>query len=316
MSIKRMSSIVKRIFLMSLFISSLVYGCLVDFDLANTTWSMGSGSYDVFENTEYIQTVQFDVNVLTNGECNFFLSFSDGGQTGYARLAEPAASTQSISYNLYKDGELTDALKSSADFVTTNDMLLGTVTAGNAGAYTQTMYFNVPYHQIKESGSYTDTIEVKLYEGDWLNVEAATLIQTKNIIFTVPVSSSLSISLDNNDFTTHSQINKSLGTIETNDFVNLNIYVRSNVSYKLKIQSLNSETMVTNPPNGTPLPYEFRVDGVLVDLSSGTAVDALNTTEPTVQAGKLYIGEFKVPEVDDVFKGAYEDIITFTVEAL
>jgi spore coat protein U-like protein len=316
MFFKLVKRMVKLALLLSLFFSSATFACLVDFDLVDTTWTMGSGAYESFENTEYTQAVQFDVNVLTTGECNYFLSFSDGGQTGYLRLAQPAVPTATISYNLYKDVELTSVLKANADFVSTSDMLFGTVTTGNSGAYSQTLYFDVPYHQIIESETYTNTIEAKLYEGDWDDLDNATLIQTKDIVFSVPVASSISISLDNNDFTSHSLISKDLGEMFANDFVNLNIYVRSNDSYKLKIQSANSETMVTNPVNETPLPYEFRVDGTLVDLSSGSAVEVLNTTVATVQEGKLYIGEFKVPQVDDVFNGTYEETLTFTVESL
>jgi spore coat protein U-like protein len=301
---------------LSLLLSTFTFGCVVDFDLTNTTWTMGAGSYNSFDSTEYTQTIQFDVNVLTNGECNFFIGMSDGGESGYVRLAEPSASTQNISYNLYKDVDLTNVLKGTADFVSTSDMLEGTVTSGNSGAYSQIVYLNVPYHQIIESESYLDTIEVKLYEGDWDDVENATLIQTKDVVLTIPVSSSISLSLEDTDYETELNVEKNLETIVNDKSIGINIYVRSNDSYKLMIQSANAETMITGLSNETPLPYEFRVDGTLVDLSSGLAVEALNTNAATVQLGKLYTGQLKVPEIDDVFSGTYEDTITFTVESL
>ena len=303
-----------RCLIMFLILPVSISACLVDFDLSNTTWSMGPGSYQSFNTTDYTQAVQFDVNVNTQGECSYFLSFSDGGQTGYARLGTAGADT--LSYNLYKDVGLTNVLKGSSDFVSINDAMTGTVTTGNAGAYTHTLYFNTPAQQIEASASYADTITVDLYEGEWDDIPSATLIQSKSIVFTIPVASSVTLSLEDNDFSSNPNHSADLGTLYDGIFYDLNFYIQSNDGYRIKLQSANSETMITGLANETPLPFEFRVDGALVDLSSGTSVEAVSTALPTIQTGKLYVGKLTIPDVSGVFNGSYSDTIMYTVELL
>jgi spore coat protein U-like protein len=306
--------IMLKIFCLLFLSTSAVSACLLSFDLVNTSWTMGIGSYQTFETTEYIQSVQVDVNVDTQGDCNYFLSFSDGGEVSYARLA--VATSNSLSYNMYKDITLNNILKDSTDFISSSDVLSGSVSTGNTGIYTHTLYFNVPKQQIEESGTYTDTLAVSLYEGLWNDLENAVLIESQDVVFSVPVASSQSISLENNNFELSGSITKEMGVLSNNAYKDIQIYIQSNDGYRLTLQSENSQTMIAGEPNETPLPYTFTVDTVPVDLSSGTQVNAVLKPSPTNQSGTLYVGRLTVPDVSDVFWGDYSDTITFGVMSL
>lgn len=198
----------------------------------------------------------------------------------------------------------------------------GSVISGSfpasASLQTRSAQFSVrlPAEQFVRQGSYTDAVDVSLYRGSPSAPGDAVLVERQSVDITSLTSTVAQVGLvETSGAGTSGQRDFSMefGPLSTGQTRRVDLVYRANSSFLVEAASSNGGVLLNvNRPGGFTIPYEFRYEGTVYDLSPSEVIDLsfLSGTGLSFSRGRIEveIGEFSNPP-----SGLYEDVITFTI---
>lgn len=283
-------------------------------DLTTQTWQGASGTgYEVFQPSSNPQSVTFTVRKNGPSGCSYFVAVTVGGSGSFNRKLAQGGTT--LNYNIYDSLGLSAVIK---DLPTASggEIVVGSFSGGGNQENTHTVYFNIPAEQAVAPATYTDTVQFKAYLG---SLASPSLDDTQSVTLQAPVAqvAELSIVDAGGGFDLASQVKTiDFGVLTANLKRSVDILVRSNSGYDVSLQSENAGVMrITDPSDGSTVSYTLTVNGGLVDLASGAAVNAAGANGLTTSAGARLRTEVTIGAIGDASAGNYRDAITIVVAA-
>ncbi len=299
------------LFFSFLFPIQLFAACNLGISASNVSWDgSGGGTYGVFDATEYVQAVNFNVTHDASDACDLFVTFSKGGSASYSRILTLGGDT--LSYQIYDTSSKTNILKGIDDVVTSNDALTGAIIATDTSPKVMTYHLVMDTGQIKPPGTYQDTFAVKVFEG---TVGSTTTEDAStNVTFSAVVPSIAQLSLvDTGGAFNELDEDQALdfGTFQANESMSFDMKIRTNAGYSITFTSDNAGEMVhSNPAVGSVVDYTLKVDNVAKDLSS--AIVVATGSGVTTSSGTNHVVTIVLGADTAQFAGTYSDHITVT----
>ncbi|MFP4643823.1 MAG: spore coat protein U domain-containing protein [Spirochaetales bacterium] len=173
---------------------------------------------------------------------------------------------------------------------------------------------------IPPAGKYDDTVTVRAYDSDG----GVGLSEDWEIAVVVPMSVQLALAPPGGSFDSgSSSFTADFGTLSDGAQEQVDVIVRSNTPYSVRIESDNEGALAHTSSKGeseTSIQYQLEAegaDGIMrpVALSSGGAQDAVGIGGATGATGRRHELLFEVPEVGGAMSGEYQDVLFVTVEA-
>ena len=283
-------------------------------NMGSVDWLGAAGDYEVFDSTEYVQALTFDLKKKQGGQCNYVVGISTGG-SGVFNPRELVRQSNILDYNVYDDASQSNVLQ---DFASGGTLITGAFTGGGANeTHTLTYYWVIPKEQVVAASSfnYTDTLTFEAYQDDpppWTLEDTATRAHRSTVASAVEVSL-VDTGAGFNVADTTQLLD--FGTLTLNENLAFDIRARGNVNFDVALQSTNSGVMAhTSEPD--TVPYTLDVDGGPVDLSSGNPVTiaSFNGGTTTLE-GEVYQIDVTIGSVSGMASGTYDDTITVTISA-
>jgi hypothetical protein len=168
----------------------------------------------------------------------------------------------------------------------------------------------VPRGQFAAPGSYDTTIDLELYAagyGGWFYGQS---LHTAPLTITYRVAEELSVSLRGGALAT----TLAFGGLERGAQRSVNIDVRGNRQYQLRVTSQNSGRLLLTPPipgKDWAVPYSLALGGQTVTLSSSAYLAIRPPTLPNSDAS--YTATVTIGDVAGKRAGRYQDVITVEV---
>ncbi len=275
------------------------------------TWQ--GGSYDVFDPTEYVQAVTFDLEKTGGGQCDYIVGISVSSTNG---LFDPREmkDTSYLDHNVYDDASQTNILQ---DLPSGGTVLSGSFTGSqNNETHTLTLYWVIPKEQVEpfNTQDLKDKLTLEVYQDDggW-NQEG-----TADYEFRANIPAAVEVSLvDTGGGFNVADTTQLLdfGTLTLGESLAFDLRVRGNTPFDVSLQSANSGVMV-HAAAPEQVAYTLDVDGGPVDLSSGGAVTIASFTgAATTIEGEVYVIDVTIGAVAGYAAGTFQDNITVTVSA-
>lgn len=290
-------------------VASAVCGTLTFSSIAATVvYSGGTGTgYDVFDPVEQAQSVSVTVR-KTGGSCSWFVTASQGSGGSFTprRLASGG---NRLNYNLFTSGTLAGILKDLPG-ATASEVIAGSF--GGSGTQTQgiTYFYDVPAQQIVAAGTYSDTVQFKLFQGTLAGSNA--LAQTVNVTHRAVVGATVQLSLGSGAFNP-AQTSQTLnfGNLSTGQQLGINLLVRGNNGFDVKMKSTNGSKLMLSAAD--TVPYTMTVAAAAADLT-GTAPVA-SVTGATGLAGNTFpiLVTIGTVSASALTPGTYGDSVAITV---
>ena len=253
----------------------------------------------------------------------WFIAIDRGTSAGY-EPRELSFTSNTMNYQIYKTSTPSaSVIKAPVESLGLSNVI-STVDFGSFAATieqrTYTIYFHVPSGQFIPAGSYTDTVTMYLYEGDYGNSGTYNLIDSVNITVTGRMAALLDIYSSKEPGIRFMDL-----TINQSDKLIATVNERSNsaTGYTVSITSKNlandtggaTEPYFLHSASAGLLTYSLKYDAAAIGpWSAGTAqiTDSALTTVPEWLSKQLsisYSGSATLPA------GDYEDILTLTISA-
>ena len=281
---------------------------------SNIDWQGATGvGYEIFDAAQTVQSITFDVRKTGPSGCDYFVGISVGGSGSYSR--QLAGGGDTLDYNLYTTASRANVIK-DVPTATVNEIISGSLPGSGTQSNSHTIYFYIAPQQIVSPAQYTDSIQFKVYSGD---LSSYSLEQTKNVTMRAQVNQVAELSLVDTN-----QPFDALDTLQTLDFGTLvmdetasfDLRVRSNSGYDLTFQSQNSGELAINLAGDTSVvPYSLELNGSIVDLSSGSTVNAATGVGTTTSAGDQLPVIVTIGDLGNASAGNYSDNIAVVVTA-
>lgn len=283
--------------------------------LSGLSWDgSGSGSYDPFDGTEYVQEVTFSVTHDSGDATDFFITFSKGGASDYNRRVTLVGDT--LDYQIYDTATETHILKGINDAVSSNDVINGVILSEDTSPKQLKYYIAMSPQNIASPGSYDDTFTVKVFEG--LFGSTTTPDATANITFTVSNPSTIQMSMVDSgqgfdEFDTAQSMD--FDTLTQNEELGFDIRVRSNASYSLTMETDNQGVLKHQDVGVTDtISYTVKVDAIEKDLTGAQPVEVSTGSGQTTIDGDVHAILVNISgEVNNKVAGSYLDSISTTV---
>ena len=312
------------VLLLGQFFANQAYCLCVGLSLANVTatnsFQGGSSGYEVFDSSEYIQTVNFQVNGGASiVGCNYFVVLS-AGQSGNVNQRTMSAS-DTLNYNVYVDSGKNNILKDISN-ASSNEVISGSfpLILGLNQTNNHSFYWTINPEQIVNPATYSDnSLTLSLYSG--LILSSYTLAGTTSITFQATVVSSVDLSLvDNGAAFNISDTTQTVdfGTLETAEQQVFDVVIRSNDGYLVTMQSTNNEVLrhESYPTVSDTVNYSLTFNSGAIDLSSGSEVQVTSNNGGTTSAtGTSFPVQVTVGTVSSPAAGTYSDVINVNVTA-
>lgn len=286
--------------------------CVLQLEISNVEWRGGTrGGYDVFESSEYPQTVHF--KVLSSGDpCPFFVTFSSGLQGDGNRRATAASGT--LEYEIYDSVDSRTILK-ELPAASSNEVLSGAFAQGQS-VQELSYAIVVPPLQVRPAGLYTDSFQVTLYQGtpdDFIQHDART------VTLTIPVENVTELSLVGYgaSFDPHAKTRDlDFGKLSPGKRMGFDLRVRSNLGYRITLESENAGVMRhLDPSVTTTVPYSLELGGTPVNLTGDQPVELSRGSALTGSEGEPHDFDITIGEMAGAGAGTYRDTIAVTVIA-
>ncbi len=266
--------------------------------------------YESFDTAIYPQSVPMTIRNQRRRACDYFITFSEGSSGTFNRTLLNGANV--LNYQLYDQASQTNILKDLPS-ATASEVISGNFTG--RGRQQLSFFLVIPAEQVVRPGTYTDTITLTAYEGD---LTSYTQHRSRNVTISATVLEQIDLSLVNPGGSFNPLLTTRLidfGILQTGEFSDFDLRVRSNIGYSVTLSSLNLGNMAhTIPPDPSLIPYTFTANSANVDLS-GPAATVINTPLPTPPLGVPYPMRITVGTIGNVSAGNYQDNITITVIA-
>jgi len=166
---------------------------------------------------------------------------------------------------------------------------------------------------LAQSGNYSDAVLVKLYSGS--HDGEYVLEDSQAVFLTTHVAKSISIYLaDIGQSFTEGRISKTLdfGELEEWEYRDIEIQVKSNTAYNLKIRSQNNGRLKHEKLNEY-IPYSIFVDGVSISSTNNSGTTPLHGSS---KSGQVTHGtRVMIGDVSNKVAGRYTDFVTITATA-
>lgn len=252
-----------------------------------------------------------------NNDCKrFFVTFSQGNSGNYTRYQQLGSYSDILAYNLYKDTAQSDILRDFNDVSNNRHVLIGKLNK-EGDSESLEFYFYLPTPSTGATlrgGVYSDSINVRIFSGQWQNSSQFELAQTItiNTFITKQVDISLVDTggvLDIND--TGQVID--FGTLETGENRGFDLRVRSNAGHMIYFSSQNNGKMKHSSRNEF-INYSLQVNNVTKDLSSSSSspVQVASGSGVSPIGGSLHQVKITIGSVSAKTEGLYQDFITVT----
>jgi spore coat protein U-like protein len=305
-----MNRIGKRLGFLIFLFSPTVWACgPLSLSVNTPNYSFNSGS-----------VAQLEVVVTRSApftSCDFFIGFSRGSANSYTPRSM-ANGSNTIPYNFYRNGGLTQILRDAPDSTSYNSFLRGSFPNGNPSIQ-RTEDYRVAIGTIPGSpavGLYTDTVSIKLYKGE--PDEWYTLQNTQTLVTTYSVPYVANVSLVNtgapyNQSDTTQTLN--FGSLSPGQTLGFDIVTVYNSGYKLTLSSANNGKLKHSSQNQF-VPYVFKVNGSPLNLSNSQAIPAVlgtgSGTSPP--AGLRFAIQVQIGAVSSL-AGTYSDTSVVEISA-
>lgn len=288
-----------------------------------TTFSGGAGEYGVFDLSQYVQNVGFEIESLaTIGGCRYFVTL-DAGASGNQSQRHMVRGGDTLNYNAYTSAAVTNVLNGAGSHNGAN-VISGTFPfiLGITQTNSHSLYWTITPQQIKsasatpfEDSAVTLRVWAELALGIFTNTDS------KTISFRARAESDIALSLV--DSGAPININDTTQTIDfgylvSGDFLIYDTIIRSNDGYNVTLQSQNGQYLLHegHPSVAAAIPYTVLFGGSAVNLLSGAPVTAAMASGVTPATGERFPTRFTVGTMDGTEPaGNYQDIITVTVSA-
>lgn len=271
--------------------------------------STGMG-YESFDAAIYPQSQPLTIRNQRRRACNYFITFDEGTSGTFNRTLVNGPNI--LNYQLYDQASQANILKDLPS-ATANEVISGSFTG--RGSQQLSFFLVIPAEQVVRPGVYRDTITMTAYEGD---LSSYTQDHTRNLRISVTVLEQLDLSLVNPGGSFNPALTSRLidfGILQTGEFSDFDLRVRSNIGYSVTLSSLNLGNMAhMTPPDPSLIPYTLTANSANVDLS-GPATTVINTPLPTSPLGVPYPMRITVGTIGNASAGVYQDNITITVIA-
>lgn len=295
--------------------------CLLGMSLRNLPSTVSyTGGYDPNTPAETMLSIPFNVrSTVTLIECDYFIAVTPGA-SGNAADRRMYRGAEHLSYNIYTTAGKTAVVD---DFPATGggQVLAGAfpVLIGLFQTRAHTLHWTIaPQQFVGAGGTFQDTtVTVRLFAGTLLGANQQVDAQT--VTFTAGVQTSMDLSLvDTGGAFNAADVAQTVdfGDIEAGKQRAFDALVRSNVDYRVTMQSEKQQRMEHLSVAGHFVPYSLTFGGAAQNLAAGGAVTVATGAGPTAGAGRRYPVQFTIGGLTGLERpGLYRDTITVTVSA-
>jgi spore coat protein U-like protein len=274
-----------------------------------------SGMYDPDAGTTLTQSI---VIRHRNAACDYFVTFS-AGQSGSFAARAATSGANSLSYQVYDDMTGRNVLKDLSANPSLAEVLSGYFAASGGTWTTQTKTYtvHVPAGQLPPAGTYTDSVQMEVWDG----TPASPGTRDQRVTFTISivVGPALDVAL----VATGGPFNKA-STSVTFDFGTLaaggtraaDLVVRANSLNTITISSANGGVLKNaDPGDDSAVPYVLRVNGSPLALPAATPVPIASSAPATGFSGTRYAISTVIGTVGWATEGSYSDVLTIQAAA-
>ena len=285
-----------------------------------------SQGYNVFDTDTifYEQTIDdvsdnIGINHNIKTDYWFFVDFSTGNSPGYNRYL--LNGTSKLYYQFYKETNKSGILM-KADVASEWNVLQYEIKKKDSpGFFPLTYYWTINSNQIVAPGTYTDTLTLSLYKKRI--TENHQLKDTKEVTYQVSVPRAIQIKVSGNydDYDEGSQsYNLDFGEGEEGDSKSIDLHVRSNAGYAIKIKSENQGYFHNQTGfidrSEYKIGYTLTFNQTTIDLHQSTYQTVVTSTSMTSNEGDLFPITVIIGDVEEKFAGSYSDIIEIVAQAI
>jgi hypothetical protein len=289
---------------------------------AQTTLSIASlpGSVSVANGIFTESTTTIPITIAHEGDAaSWFVTVSRGNSSSFDPRELQRRFlfffTLSLDYNIFTPD---DAIaRDTSGPLSASNVILGSFPA-SASVQTNSSQFEVriPAEQFVRQGTYTDEVDVSLYQGTVANAEAAVRIERRTVQISSVTSSVAQVGLVESGGSTSNvdrNFTMDFGPLNSGATRTADLLFRANSGYLVEAESANQgELLNVNRPGGYTIPYEFRYDGTVYDLSSPRTLDVSFLSGTGISFARRPIA-VEIGQFSNVPSGLYEDVITFTI---
>ena len=252
-----------------------------------------------------------------NGDCRYFIGFSNGRAPTYAlRRLELGAAT--IPLNIYKDAAHTRILKDKpVEAISADDVLYGQFVGG-PGSNTQTLNYWAgisPGSDYSLAGIYLESITANLYSGSVTGSYHFESSSPLVFAYYVPMRVDLSIVDTGAPFNLNSlSQDLNFGTLATGQTRTLDLVLQYNAGFRLSFSSENNGVL-KHSTRANAISYGFQLAGTPVSLNGSAThpIEAANGNGVSPASGARYPLRVTIGSIANAVAGAYFDNITITV---
>ncbi|MBT5856562.1 spore coat protein U domain-containing protein [bacterium] len=285
-----------------------------DIHVSPVIWKTPMGdNYNPFDDTDYLQDILFDVSQNTGYTGNYFLTFSKGGSDLFDREAK-TVDGKTIHYQLYGTLNSQFFLKDLPELGSLNEVVQGQISTGSPPNQ-HAIYMRVPSQQMLAPGVYTDTVEMTLYEGEFTNSLSVQSSRKVSIPIRIQVDKVSQFSVGDDDYGDSATVNYGFDYINEGEFLEYDLFVRSNVPYQILAYSENEGFLMhENKQAKTKIDYVYMIDDVAMDLHN---VEGIQFTPMFQTDYKVMSHVHKIrmilKKTSHAFRGQYFDPVSFDI---
>jgi spore coat protein U-like protein len=300
----------------SMLYSTHIFACNISIDsVSNITFTWDGTEQAVTGNW------QLSRDQSGNNDCRrYHIAFTPGNSVDFNRtLIEPNSGT-TLNYNLYRRQNQNDILKDHP-FATRQEVIRdrfsrnGVTDSGTfeAGLPTPPSISTLP------AGTYSDTVEMKVYKGNYGGTRVLATSENVNVTTIVPSTVEMSIVDAGTSFLSGVKVRDiDFGTIDENVITEtFDILVQSNANFTIKASSQNNGELAHSTNRSYTIPYSFFVNNISQSLSgsAGSPVTIGSGSGPSVNPdGSRFPLKVEISNNQNTLSGLYQDVIQITVE--
>lgn len=225
--------------------------------------------------------------------------------------------TLSLDYNIFTPSG--SIARDTTGPLTTNQVISGAFPAsGTVQTASSQFTVRIPAEQFVRQGTYTDDVDISLYQGTVANAASAVRVARETVRISSVTTSVAQVGLVESGGATggvNQNFTMDFGPLSSGATRTADILFRANSGYLLQAESANQGALVNvNRPGNFTIPYIFRYNGTTYDLSSPTTIDGSLFSGTGIAFVRRPVS-VEIGPFSNVPSGLYEDVITFTISA-
>jgi spore coat protein U-like protein len=327
----------KKLALLFLFLPFTLFAdCEFSLSVPSIVWEGdGFGGYEIYSSTEYVQEVSFSVSSDDdddddddddnkgkkskksasrddNEDCEYFVTIAtDGGKKHNRTLS--GNGLDKLSFEIYNNSSKSHVIQDISDASSSSDVIEGSISLSGSNSTKQESFFiAIPAGQMVKAGTYSGTLDVKVFEGKVGDTKDDT--DTQSVSFSVEVPSIVQASLvDPGGGFDEYDVMQSLdfGELVENDRQDFDIRVRSNAGYSVTWDSENNGNLAHEEGGkDDKIPYKLYANGKEKKASGKSSISSKKAV--TDKSGEVHSISVKIGSFKHVKSGTYQDTISLT----